>query len=162
MQWPSFRPRASRLLRQAISILKRTISLLHRQITSCCTRGRYVSRGLFSLSVLPEDLSGKNSRHHARVQSRREQSAVEPYLRDDMSETERRIVTQWLGGLWSTYTQHAEAGRDLPEGEMDRFIADFGGRFRLPITISPRQYLPAAGSTFWLITPRWRTRWPSG
>ena len=31
-------------------------------------------------------------------------SAVEPYLRDDMSETERRIVAQWLGGLWSTYT----------------------------------------------------------
>ena len=57
-------------------------------------------------------------------------SAVEPYLRDDMSETERRIVTQWLSGLWSTYTQHAEAGRDLPEGEMDRFIADFGGRLQ--------------------------------
>ena len=57
-------------------------------------------------------------------------SAVEPYLRDDMSETERRIVAQWLGGLWSTYTQHAEAGRDLPEGEMDRFIADFGGRLQ--------------------------------
>ena len=57
-------------------------------------------------------------------------SAVEPYLRDDMSETERRIVTQWLGGLWSTYTQHAESGRDLPEGEMDRFIADFGGRLQ--------------------------------
>ena len=57
-------------------------------------------------------------------------SAVEPYLRDDMSETERRIVTQWLGVLWSTYTQHAEAGRDLPEGEMDRFIADFGGRLQ--------------------------------
>ena len=57
-------------------------------------------------------------------------SAVEPYLRDDMSETERRIVTQWLGGLWSTYTQRAEAGRDLPEGEMDRFIADFGGRLQ--------------------------------
>ena len=57
-------------------------------------------------------------------------SAVEPYLRDDMSETERGIVTQWLGGLWSTYTQHAETGRDLPEGEMDRFIADFGGRLQ--------------------------------
>ena len=57
-------------------------------------------------------------------------SAVEPYLRDDMSETERRIVAQWLGGLWSTYTQHAEAGRDLPEGEMDRFIADFSGRLQ--------------------------------
>ncbi len=57
-------------------------------------------------------------------------SAVEPYLRDDMSETERRIVTQWLGGLWSTYTQHVEAGRNLPEGEMDRFIADFGGRLQ--------------------------------
>ena len=55
-------------------------------------------------------------------------SAVEPYLRDDMSENEREIVTRWLGGLWSAYTELAEAGRELPEGDMDRFIAGFGER----------------------------------
>ena len=53
-------------------------------------------------------------------------SAVEPYLRDDMSASERDIVTRWLGGLWSAYTELAESGREMPEGEMDRFIASFG------------------------------------
>ena len=55
-------------------------------------------------------------------------SAVEPYLRDDMSENERGIVTRWLGGLWSAYTELAETSRELPKGEMDRFIASFGER----------------------------------
>ena len=52
-------------------------------------------------------------------------SAVEPYLRDDMSDNERAIVTRWLGGLWSAYTGLAEVGRELPKGEMDRFITGF-------------------------------------
>ena len=39
-------------------------------------------------------------------------SAVEPYLRDDMSANEREIVTRWLGGLWSAYTELADSGRD--------------------------------------------------
>ena len=55
-------------------------------------------------------------------------SAVEPYLRDDMSENEREIVTRWLGGLWSAYTELAETSRELPQGEMDRFVAGFGDR----------------------------------
>ena len=55
-------------------------------------------------------------------------SAVEPYLRDDMSDNERAIVTRWLGGLWSAYTELAERGREQPEGEMDRFIAAFPQR----------------------------------
>ena len=52
-------------------------------------------------------------------------SAVEPYLRDDMSEGEREVVSRWLEGLWSTYTDLAESGRKLPAGTMDQFIASF-------------------------------------
>jgi len=52
-------------------------------------------------------------------------SAVEPYLRDDMSEEERRVVSRWLDGLWTTYTELAESGRELPAGTMDQFIASF-------------------------------------
>ena len=52
-------------------------------------------------------------------------SAVAPYLRDDMSEGEREVVTRWLEGLWSTYTDLAESGRELPTGTMDEFIASF-------------------------------------
>ncbi len=52
-------------------------------------------------------------------------SAVEPYLRDDMSEEERQVVSRWLEGLWPTYTELAESGRELPAGTMDQFIASF-------------------------------------
>ena len=52
-------------------------------------------------------------------------SAVEPYLRDDMSDGEREVVSLWLKGLWDTYTEMAESGRELPAGTMDQFIASF-------------------------------------
>ena len=52
-------------------------------------------------------------------------SAVEPYLRDDMSDSEREVVSRWLSGLWSTYTALAESGRELPAGAMNTFIASF-------------------------------------
>ena len=52
-------------------------------------------------------------------------SAVEPYLRDDMSESEREVVSRWLERLWSTYTRLAESGRQLPGGALDQFIGSF-------------------------------------
>ena len=50
-------------------------------------------------------------------------SAVEPYLRDDMSDGEREVVSRWLEGLWDAYTEMVESGRELPAGTMDQFIA---------------------------------------
>lgn len=55
-------------------------------------------------------------------------SAVEPYLRDDMSDGEREIVARWLNGLWSAYSDMAESGRGLPAGSLDAFIEDFPAR----------------------------------
>ena len=55
-------------------------------------------------------------------------SAVEPYLRDDMSDGEREVVTRWLNGLWLAYTDMAESGRKLPSGSLDQFIEDFPTR----------------------------------
>ena len=55
-------------------------------------------------------------------------SAVEPYLRDDMSASEREVVSRWLKGLWATYTELAESGRELPAGTMDEFIASFAAQ----------------------------------
>ena len=52
-------------------------------------------------------------------------SAVEPYLRDDMSDSEREVASRWLNGLWSTYTDLAESGRKLPAGTMNTFIGTF-------------------------------------
>ncbi len=55
-------------------------------------------------------------------------SAVEPYLRDDMSDEEQEVVSRWLEGLWATYTELAESGRELPAGTMDQFIASFAAQ----------------------------------
>ena len=55
-------------------------------------------------------------------------SAVEPYLRDDMSDKEREVVSRWLAGLWATYTELAESGRELPAGTLDQFIASFAAQ----------------------------------
>ena len=55
-------------------------------------------------------------------------SAVEPYLRDDMSDEEREVVSRWLEGLWATYTELAESGRKLPAGTLDQFIASFAAQ----------------------------------
>lgn len=52
-------------------------------------------------------------------------SAVEPYLRDDMSDGEREVITRWLTGLWSAYAALAESGRAMAPGSMDAFIATF-------------------------------------
>ena len=79
-------------------------------------------------SALSEDVSGKIRITMHVFRAGESKSAVEPYLRDDMSASEREIVTRWLGGLWSAYTELAESGREMPEGEMDRFIASFGQR----------------------------------
>ena len=55
-------------------------------------------------------------------------SAVEPYLRDDMSDEEREVVSRWLEGLWAAYTELAESGRELPAGTLDQFIASFAAQ----------------------------------
>lgn len=55
-------------------------------------------------------------------------SAVEPYLRDDMSDEEREVVSRWLEGLWAKYTELAESGRELPAGTLDQFIASFAAQ----------------------------------
>ncbi|MDA9798988.1 signal peptide peptidase SppA [Luminiphilus sp.] len=52
-------------------------------------------------------------------------SAVEPYLRDDMSDGEQEVITRWLTGLWSAYAALAESGRGMAPGSMDTFIATF-------------------------------------
>jgi protease-4 len=55
-------------------------------------------------------------------------SAVEPYIRDDMSERERAVVSRWISGLWAAYAELAEAGRDRPPGALNAFIDSFADR----------------------------------
>ena len=52
-------------------------------------------------------------------------SAVEPFMRDDMSAQERTVVAKWLDSLWGDYTAVVEAGRGKEPGEVTRFVNDF-------------------------------------
>ena len=55
-------------------------------------------------------------------------SAVEPYLRDDMSPQERIVVARWLNSLWDDYTAQVEKGRGKSEGDVTAFVNDFPAR----------------------------------
>ncbi len=52
-------------------------------------------------------------------------SAVEPYLRDDMSPQQREVVGAWLGDLWRQYAEQVEQGRGLASGQLENFINTF-------------------------------------
>jgi protease-4 len=52
-------------------------------------------------------------------------SAVEPFIRDDMSPGEKKVTRRWLGNLWGQYTQLVEAQRELPPGTVDNFVNNF-------------------------------------
>ena len=52
-------------------------------------------------------------------------SAVEPFLREDMSASERKVIGAWLGELWQTYAARVEVGRGFEEGAVQAFIDQF-------------------------------------
>jgi len=58
-------------------------------------------------------------------------SAVEPYLRDDMSNLEREVVGQWLGDVWGAYTGLVEVPRQMESGFVDKFINEFPDRLEI-------------------------------
>ncbi|CAA0123985.1 Protease 4 [Halioglobus japonicus] len=52
-------------------------------------------------------------------------SAVEPFVRDNMSPGEKKVTRRWLGNLWGQYTQMVESQRDLPSGAVGDFVNNF-------------------------------------
>lgn len=52
-------------------------------------------------------------------------SAVEPFIRNDMSEEAKTANREWLGDLWSRYGTLAAAARKLPPTAMDGYARDF-------------------------------------
>ncbi len=50
--------------------------------------------------------------------------AVEPFMRDDMSEQSREHVSAWLNQLWDRYAGTLEAHRDLSRGAIDSYVND--------------------------------------
>lgn len=55
-------------------------------------------------------------------------SAVEPFVRSDMSDEAREANAQWLGDLWSIYTHDVTAARDLDAGFLDEHINNLDKR----------------------------------
>ncbi|TGD72064.1 signal peptide peptidase SppA [Mangrovimicrobium sediminis] len=55
-------------------------------------------------------------------------SAVEPFLRNDMSPDEKVITRTWLDDLWSEYTGTVERNRELPAGAVGEFIEGMPAR----------------------------------
>ena len=70
-------------------------------------------------------------------------SAVEPFLRDDMSESEREVIGRWLGDLWDSYTGLVEQSRGFEPGAVQQFINEFPDRLEVAGGDQPRLMLDA-------------------
>ncbi|MEM6457369.1 MAG: signal peptide peptidase SppA, partial [Acidobacteriota bacterium] len=57
-------------------------------------------------------------------------SAVEPYVRNDMSEEAREANLDWLGDVWTNYLQDVAAARSLDPDAIARFIEEMPTRVR--------------------------------
>ena len=55
-------------------------------------------------------------------------SAVEPFIRDDMSPGEKEVTSRWLDNLWGQYTGLVESQRKLPPGAVDDFVNNYPER----------------------------------
>jgi protease IV len=50
-------------------------------------------------------------------------SAVEPFLRNDMSQEAREANIHWLGDLWGSYSRTVTTARKLPDGAVGEYVA---------------------------------------
>ena len=52
-------------------------------------------------------------------------SAVEPFIRDDMSEAAKEANIEWLGDLWQNMKGDIASSRDMDTAELDNFIDSY-------------------------------------
>jgi protease-4 len=57
-------------------------------------------------------------------------SAVEPFIRNDMSPGEKEVTSRWLNNLWAQYTVQVEKQRELEPGAVDDFVNNFTARLQ--------------------------------
>jgi protease-4 len=53
-------------------------------------------------------------------------AAVEPFIRNDMSEEAKLANREWLGDLWKSYGAQIVQSRKLKEGAADQYVSGFG------------------------------------
>jgi protease-4 len=54
-----------------------------------------------------------------------QKSAVEPFMRDDMSPAQKELTSRWLNNLWGQYTTIVETQRTLKPGAVDNYVNNF-------------------------------------
>ena len=57
-------------------------------------------------------------------------SAVEPYIRDSMSEAAKEANIEWLGDLWSQMKNDIATSRDMNVNQLDSFIDNYLEKFQ--------------------------------
>lgn len=57
-------------------------------------------------------------------------SAVEPFMRDDMSPEEKELTSRWLDNLWGQYTSIVETQRELTPGAVNDYVNNFSERLQ--------------------------------
>ena len=57
-------------------------------------------------------------------------SAAEPFIRDSMSDEDRESNKLWLTNLWNLYGETVVRNRNLPDGFLDRYIAEIPARLK--------------------------------
>jgi protease-4 len=57
-------------------------------------------------------------------------SAVEPFIRDDMSPGEKEVTGRWLDNLWGQYTSIIEQQRELKAGTVNDYVNNFAQRLQ--------------------------------
>ena len=57
--------------------------------------------------------------------------AVEPFIRNDMSDSSRLHTQAWLEELWLGFTSQVERNRQLPTGAIDLYINDMGNKLAM-------------------------------
>lgn len=60
--------------------------------------------------------------------------AVEPFIRNDMSESSREHNSRWINALWQRYAVTVENHRDLPAGSVQKYIEQWGSKPESPIS----------------------------
>jgi len=57
-------------------------------------------------------------------------SAVEPFMRDDMSPAEKELTSRWLDNLWGQYASIVETQRKLAAGAVNDYVNNFTERLQ--------------------------------
>jgi protease-4 len=52
-------------------------------------------------------------------------AAVEPFIRNDMSDEAQRANEEWLGDLWHAYGAQVAKGRKVPDDRMQQYVSGF-------------------------------------